>query len=294
MRKLLRVAPKKTIPVVEKAPVVPASPAVIKRAILIGINYIGTSSELRGCINDVNNIYVWLTKECGYSPSNIQVYTDQPNGDPAFRPTRANIEKAVRWLHAGVVPNVPVQLFMHYSGHGSWTVDRNGDEADRRDESICPVDYATAGNIIDDALYQMIVTPIAQRPNVQLTCLFDCCHSGTALDLRYDFEIQFASTSANLRTYKMVQQKTLAKTECQVLLWSGCLDTQTAADAFIANTSQGAMTWGFLSVVRKNKNNVSFKKLLSELQIQLRSMRFDQVAHLSCSKVVNLSDRILF
>ena len=31
-----------------------------KIALLIGINYYGTSAELRGCINDVNNINNYL------------------------------------------------------------------------------------------------------------------------------------------------------------------------------------------------------------------------------------------
>lgn len=266
----------------------------VKRAILIGINYFGSNCELSGCINDVHNVFVWLTKDCGYEPQNIQIYTDDPRTDAAFRPTRSNIEKAIRWLQAGVVDGVPVQLFMHYSGHGSWTYDNNSDEKDNRDESICPVDYSSAGCIIDDDLHGLLVAPIAEKENVNLTCLFDCCHSGTALDLRYDFEIDVDSQTSSLRTFKMVQQKTLEKTKCQVLLWSGCLDTQTSADAYIARQAQGAMTWGFLSVIKKFKNDLSYKKLLSELQCQLRSAQYEQIPHLSCSKIVNLSDRVSF
>lgn len=277
-----------------------AKSAVYKRAVLIGINYFGSSCELNGCINDVHNVYLWLTKECGYDPKNIQVYTDERETDAAFRPTRANIERAIKWLNSDLPAGSPVQLFLHYSGHGSWTYDQSagkaggGDEADGRDESICPVDYDTAGCIIDDDLNKLVVVPIADKANVSLMCLFDCCHSGTALDLRYDYEIEINGNTPNTRTYKMVQEKSLQKTQSQVVLWSGCLDTQTSADAYIARQSQGAMTWGFLTTVRKNKNVLSYKKLLSELQLQLRSARYEQVPHLSCSKMVNLADRVLF
>lgn len=273
-------------------------PAVYKRAVLIGINYFGSNCELNGCINDVHNVYLWLTKECGYDPKNIQVFTDQRENDPAFRPTRANIEKAIKWLHSDL-PTTPVQLFLHYSGHGSWTYDQSagtagaGDEADGRDESICPVDYNTAGCIIDDDLNRLVVAPIAELANVSMTCLFDCCHSGTALDLRYDYEIDVNGATPTTRTYKMVQQKSLQKTKSQIVLWSGCLDTQTSADAYIARQSQGAMTWGFLTTVRKNKNVLSYKKLLSELQLQLKSARYEQIPHFSCSKMVNLADRVV-
>jgi|JI102314A2RNA_FD_contig_61_1923275_length_1291_multi_2_in_0_out_0_1 hypothetical protein len=272
---------------------------VYKRAVLIGINYFGTSSELNGCVNDVHNVYVWLTKECGYDAKNIQILTDER--DSAVRPTRANIEKAMKWLNSDLPANVPVQLFLHYSGHGSWTYDQSagtagaGDEADGRDESICPVDYNTAGCIIDDDLNKLIVVPIAEMANVSMTCLFDCCHSGTALDLRYDYEIDVNGATPTTRTYKMIQQKSLQKTKSQIMLWSGCLDSQTSADAYIARQSQGAMTWGFLSTVRKNKNVLSYKKLLSELQLQLKSARYEQIPHFSCSKMVNLADRaVLF
>src|SRR5271163_89930 len=71
---------------------------------------------------------------------------DQQN--PAGRPTRANIIRAMHWLVAGAQPND--SLFLHYSGHGSQTEDLDGDEEDGLDETILPVDFKTAGMIIDD------------------------------------------------------------------------------------------------------------------------------------------------
>jgi hypothetical protein len=53
-------------------------------------------------------------------------------------------------------------LFFHFryriyehvdiSGHGDQVQDRNGDEDDGYDETILPVDYSRAGQIVDDVL----------------------------------------------------------------------------------------------------------------------------------------------
>lgn len=39
-------------------------------------------------------------------------------------------------------------LFFHFSGHGSQQYDRNGDEEDGYDETICPTDFRRAGQIV--------------------------------------------------------------------------------------------------------------------------------------------------
>ncbi len=54
-----------------------------KKALLIGINYIGTNVQLTGCINDINNISNVLTK-LKYSCTCL---TDQSN----VKPTKTNI-----------------------------------------------------------------------------------------------------------------------------------------------------------------------------------------------------------
>jgi AMMECR1 domain-containing protein len=38
------------------------NPNAKKKALFVGINYFGTSSELRGCIADVKNIHDWLVR----------------------------------------------------------------------------------------------------------------------------------------------------------------------------------------------------------------------------------------
>ena len=50
---------------------------------------------------------------------------------------------------------------------------------------MIPVDFRTAGQIVDDDILKMLVIPMAA--GVTVTVLMDCCHSGTVLDLPYRF-----------------------------------------------------------------------------------------------------------
>lgn len=54
------------------------------------------------------------------------------------------------------------------------------------DETILPVDYKSAGHILDDDLYIYLVQPLVK--GAQLTAIFDSCHSGTALDLPFVYD----------------------------------------------------------------------------------------------------------
>jgi hypothetical protein len=47
------------------------------------------------------------------------------------------------------------------------------------------VDYESAGQIRDDDLFKTLVAPMPA--GASLTCVMDCCHSGTVLDLPYVF-----------------------------------------------------------------------------------------------------------
>jgi len=72
------------------------------------------------------------------------------------------------------------------SGHGGKLRDNDGDEADGYDETLIPVDYARAGQIRDDDLLRNLVVPMAS--GVFATCVMDCCHSGTVLDLPFNYK----------------------------------------------------------------------------------------------------------
>jgi hypothetical protein len=51
------------------------------------------------------------------------------------------------------------------------------------DDTIVPVDYEQCGQIDSDVLHKQLVTPL--HSSCQLHCIFDCCHSGSAIELPY-------------------------------------------------------------------------------------------------------------
>lgn len=247
-----------------------------KFALLVGINYIGTQYELNGCINDCLNMKNILETNYNYNSSNITLLTDHTN----IKPNKKNIiDNLTNMLQNSISGDY---LVFQYSGHGSYTFDQSGDEKDRRDETIVTID---SQQITDDEFRNIIVTHL--KPHVKLFALFDSCHSGTVLDLRYNY---FNSDNFDNLT---INDK-IPDTSGQVVMISGCLDSQTSADAsFLIGGKvnyQGAMTNAFLSSLG---TNISLKTLLENMRTTLKNGGFSQIPQLSCGKAVNINSELL-
>ncbi|KAG6019009.1 hypothetical protein E4U41_003446 [Claviceps citrina] len=283
-----------------------------RKALLIGINYFGQKGELRGCINDVQNVSNFLINKYGYKREDMVILTDDQQ-NPVMRPTKDNMLRAMGWLVKDARPND--SLFFHYSGHGGQTEDRDGDEDDGYDEVIYPVDHQQAGHIVDDEIHFRLVRPL--QPGVRLTAIFDSCHSATAMDLPYVYSTKGVLKEPNLA--KEAGQGLLsalgsyargdiagmassvfgfAKTAfrgdeaynktkdtrtspADVIMWSGSKDDQTSADATIANQATGAMSWAFINALQQNPHQ-SYVQLLNSIRDILAS-KYTQKPQLSCS-----------
>jgi len=157
---------------------------MVKRALLVGINYVGHSAGvLRGCHNDVDNMRAYIRSQ-GYGDNDVMVLMDKDGTPGHLMPTRVNITNAIKWLMKDLKAGDSV--FFHYSGHGGQVKDSDGDEEDGMDETLCPLDYPTAGQITDDELHVLIVKAVPD--GVKMVCVFDCCHSGSILDLPYTYQ----------------------------------------------------------------------------------------------------------
>lgn len=200
-------------------------------------------------------------------------------------------------------------------GHGGQTEDLDGDESDGYDEVIYPVDFRTAGHIVDDEMHDIMVKPL--RAGVRLTAIFDSCHSGSALDLPYIYSTQgilkepnlakeagqgllglvssyahgdfggMASTAMSFfkkatRGDDTYQRNLQTKTSpADVIMWSGSKDDQTSADANIAGTATGAMSWAFIAALTKNPQQ-SYTQLLNSIRHELQG-QYTQKPQLSSS-----------
>ena len=245
-------------------------PAKRKKALLIGINYIGTTNELFGCINDVTSIKERITP-AGFS--DISVITDLT----PKKPTRAIIlEEFKRLLSTSQSDDL---LFFCYSGHGSYTFDRNSDETDGRDEMILSCDLQ---GILDDELKALIQTHL--KPGATLFAMFDCCFSGSVLDLKYQY-----LDSLNYDNY--TENDKQLETQGNVFMISGCTDNQTSADAFINKRACGAMTWSFLEAA-KEKKGCTWRELIKLMRDKLKTSEFPQIPQFSSGTFVNIDTPI--
>lgn len=252
------------------------------RALCIGINYVGSQCELRGCINDV----ISLKKEVK-AKSYVVMTELAPN--KKLIPTKANIINAMREFVKDVQPGE--KLLFQYSGHGSYTLDRDGDEIDGRDETICPVDYAKHGDIVDDDIKKLLVEPLPEGSS--LFCIFDCCHSGTVMDLRYNYRIY--PKSRGKREFTIMMDEHYKKTKCEVVCLSGCKDNQTSADAYISRKFQGAMTWGLLTTMKElnaKKKSLTYKNLMKNLLTLMKKNGYSQVPQITAGHFLNLEDKL--
>lgn len=241
-----------------------------KLALLIGINYTNSDAELNGCINDVHKMRDFLINHCQFKEENIILLTD----DTPQKPTAMNILRQIGKLIVSAYYNESEEIFIHYSGHGTYIQDKDGDEDDQKDEALVPVDYQTAGLITDDLLHDYFSYLPAK---CKCVCLFDCCHSGTMLDLPYRY----------VKEEDNIIENPNSTVHGNVIMISGCRDVQTSADAYIAGDWAGAMTSAFLETIQKYDYNVTCFHLLSGMRSYLSTKGYQQVPQICTSHKLN-------
>ena len=244
------------------------------KALMVGINYKNTQSELRGCINDVNSLKNYFNKTQKLNDNDICTLTD----DTRLKPTRQNIlEKYKELLENAKEGDI---IYFTYSGHGSYTLDKSGDELDGKDELLVSIDHK---GISDDELKKIAATYL--KDGVTLFVLLDCCHSGTLLDLKYNYlsKNDFNEVIINNRN---------EESKSNIYFISGCRDEQTSADAYINRKFQGAMTWSFLETL-KSKSGLSWKEMLLKMRELLKN-HFTQVPQFSSGKSIDINSKTIF
>ena len=193
------------------------------------------------------------------------------------KPTRKNIIDNINKYVALTKPGD--ELFVHYSGHGTQVADLNGDEAlnpdtPGQDDALCPCDFddydGDSGFILDDLLKEILVNKIPI--GAKLRAFFDCCHSGSALDLPYLYR----------SGEQFMRVEPLDKQSPDCLLISGCKDNQTSADAYINKQYSGALTWAIIQALTSaSKIPTTWKEFLLIIRHSLAGAKYTQIPMLS-------------
>lgn len=259
-----------------------------KKALLVGVNrYKLPGSDLQGCVNDVTNIRDVLLKYFGFSVKGIRVLVDG-------RATKKAILDRLDWLVKDA--KAGDRLLFHFSGHGSQIRDRDGDELkDGLDEILCPHDMDWDDNYIVDDELKKIFSKLPK--GAVLEALLDACHSGTGtreaaamamLPAEQRVRARFLAPPVDIMCRQMGEED-LPLTRLMEpgnptnhVLFSGCKDNQTSADAFIGGTFNGAFTYFFCRHLRDMQGALSRADLLKRLRASLKHEGYDQVPQLEC------------
>jgi hypothetical protein len=247
-----------------------------KRALLVGINYVGTGNELRGCINDSHNMQALLIAH-GFDSITLMLEKEA---------TTAGILAALDKLVTGVIPG-DVIVF-HYSGHGSQLPSNT--EPDGFEEIICPIDLNWMDKVITDASLRDIFNKV---PNgVNTTVILDCCHAGTGLDQSETYVIDTGPGSrylsppsdivVDLREKTLVDWQTSKDINATAILVAACHANQTSADTVIDGMPQGAATGALIKSVDHNPK-ITYKQLITEMTSFMVTNKYTQVPQLDGS-----------
>ncbi len=244
----------------------------MKKALLIGINYndLDESIRLKGCINDSYKIKHLLMDQYSFEEKDIILMNDEVDNEK-YLPTRKNI---IRELYNIKNESQDTEVWLYYSGHGSFIKDMNCDEESAYDSVIMPLDYKVRGYILDDQLYRIINEYICKT-----IIIFDSCHSGTICDLPWKYEY---ITNNN---FDIKQISTIEMNNKNITLLSSSLDSQTSIELYYKKyqIGIGIFTNAFLFALINNEFNGPVTKIYNDICIYLRERDFSQNPVLSSS-----------
>lgn len=263
-----------------------------KKALLCGVNkYLIPGADLRGCVNDVLAMAGVLTDLYGFDETDVTILTDD-------QATTAAIQQGIERLVADAVPGDV--LYFHFSGHGSNVPDRNGDEADERDEIFCPHDLDWNAPLIDDWVRTRLDT---LADGVNLTFVSDCCHSGTITraivppdshDTRERYlpcplDLWAVESNRNLRggfprgrrpRESAASTTDVKDVELTEVLLTGCRADETSADAYLDGDFYGALTHSLVASLKDANGDITYRDLHARVLERLDDAGFEQTPQL--------------
>ncbi|MGO9411873.1 MAG: caspase family protein [Spirochaetia bacterium] len=287
----------------------------MKKALLVGINdYPGTQNDLMGCVNDITNVYDVLVKYYGFKPSDVTLLADKR------ATTKAILDALGKLIASGSSGDT---LVFHYSGHGSQVADPEGDEADGKDEIICPYDFDWDKSYIKDDDFARIFKDL--KKGVTLEVILDSCHSGTGTREMILDRKSLAGpeggklASSRLTTESLTASDLWSSPHCirprylapppdvalradeifgrelplrrlaqgpamNHVLWAACRDNQYSADADVGGKPGGAFSYFFCRHIRDAEGRVGRSDLIKRVKASLAHEGFSQVPQLECSE----------
>jgi hypothetical protein len=273
-----------------------------RKAVLCGINNYA-SAQLKGCLNDIANVYRLLVQTFDFQEQDIHLLKDG-------QVVKSRILEEWRWLTQDA--QAGDTLVFHFSGHGSHVHDRSGDETDLRDEISClyDMDFNNPETYLSDDEWYDLVQPV--NPAANLIIIKDTCHSGGSsrfLGVRADDgtehiiladvdQIRGHTLEESLSDHTVSNARFLVPPDIPAEAWRShgltstrvkptkvgqanhvslmaCMETQTAADAYISGSFNGAFTYYLCDALRRDQT-LNSDQLIEQVRQSLQG-RYTQV-----------------
>jgi hypothetical protein len=258
------------------------------RALCVGINnYPVAGADLMGCVNDARGWAELLRERFDFPRSNVRLLTDR-------RATKGAILQRLKDLLAGASAG-DVVVFTN-SSHGSYIPDRDDDEPDAYDETMCPYDVRDS-QITDDELRELLA---GVPRGVHMTLISDSCHSGSVtrailddvipgLRFRDKRRARFLNPALLRRTRLIVDPRRTrprgrfgaSEADMRHVLLSGCRDDEYSYDARIGGSYHGAMSYHAIKAIRAARYRITPAQLARDLNRRLPAAGFDQHPQIS-------------
>jgi len=271
-----------------------------RKALCIGINdYPGAPMDQTGCVNDAND---WAAALIGRSFKVSKLLDSQAT------------KKGIVAMMGHLIGNATKDdsLVITFSGCGTWVPDSDGDEADGRDEALCPYDVGSKGVIVDDEIKTLFAT---RKTGVRLLMVTDSCHSGTVTraasnEAGADTRERFMPMG-NWMSTKAVPRKLAGTLSASVLrptgasrpqglfsrvmgdvLLAGCEEGQYCSEGIINGRPNGAFTFYAIKALKTLKPDATYADWHRAILKYLPSDRYPQSPQLFASDTDR--ERIVF
>ena len=233
--------------------------------VVIGCNYKNTSVALNGCINDAIDFSQTMYDLCQHQDYDLEL-TLLTDNNPNKYPSKTNIISTIK-QHIELCNSKKIDCFIFYfAGHGFQIKDTNGDETDGYDETILSADKQY---LKDDEINNLISG--LNNTKASVVFVFDCCHSGSILDLP---KIIIGNNN---------QKNKDLKNKSRILCISACDESQSSLEV----NGRGIFTKLFCELLRKNINQ-PLMTLLYTIKHQIDEKKVDMSLTISSNKKVDV------
>ncbi len=207
-----------------------------KRALIIGIGYLGSDHELHNSANNacnMGNLFAFLKYDevCMLTDRHSDPHHLDPNC-----PTGDNILKKLEDLARKTLPGDT--LFVYYSGHGMWLFGEDYDENEgTKDEVMVSVDNQL---ITEDILTDILVDKLASGTMVRIVS--DCYSNAGTVNVQYG--LNGAGTSVGIKS-----QSPRGHGRDVLIIGVNSNGTAASANEYTSCQQNGALTFAFLTSI---------------------------------------------